>query len=521
MPQPRISVYKASRAVELFAIRGLNKSQISRALHLPRGTVRKYISYYENSDLTYIDILLNNDRQLAELIFTPKITKSRRLENLIAHFPKMDSKIRTQDCSMKQLWNEYIKSDPRGYKYSTYVEHYHKWLSDNKLEQFKVNHFHIDCISDDDLGTLNKWRLSTNRNKWEKAVAILNLHNGIGIMTTSRKIERSTKTIKEWRKRFIESGLDCIDLRRTRKVTNETKERLDDKSNKIIKLLHEPPSLHGINRTSWSLESLSNAYQKQYGESMSRSTVSTYIRAKGYSFKKAKVVLTSTDPDYKIKLNNIKKILSNLKKDEKFFSIDEYGPVAIKIRGGRSYTPKGLLKTVPQYQVSKGSLICTAALELSTNQITHFYSLHKNTEEMIKLMLILLDKYRAENKIYFSWDAASWHASKALKKKVKEVNSLKYRQVHNTPSVELVPLPSCAQFLNVIESVFSGMAKAIIHNSNYESVNECKKSIDWYFEERNKSFIENPKKAGKRIWGEELVKPIFSESNNCKNPKYR
>jgi transposase len=340
MPHPRISIYKASRAIELFAIRGLNKSQISRALHLSRGTVRKYISYYENSDLTYIDILLNSDKQLADLIFTPKITSGKRLENLIGRFPEIDSRIRTQDCSMKQLWNEYIKSDPSGYKYSTYVEHYHKWLSDNKLEQLKENHFRIDFICDDDLSTLNKWRLSTNRNEWEKAVAILDIHNGIGITTTSRKIERSTKTIMKWRKRFIESGLESIDLRRTKKVTKETKERLEEKSNKIIKLLHEPPSLHGVNRTSWSLESLSNAYQKLYGESMSRSTVSTYIRAKGYSFKKAKVVLTSTDPEYKIKLKNIRKILSNLKKDEKFFSIDEYGPVAIKIRGGRlKWTP--------------------------------------------------------------------------------------------------------------------------------------------------------------------------------------
>jgi hypothetical protein len=52
-------------------------------------------------------------------------------------------------------------------------------------------------------------------------------------MTTSRKIERSAKTIKEWRKRFIENGLDCIDLRKARKVTNETKDRLEDKSNRI------------------------------------------------------------------------------------------------------------------------------------------------------------------------------------------------------------------------------------------------------------------------------------------------
>ena len=73
---------------------------------------------------------------------------------------------------------------------------------------------------------------------------------------------------------------------------------------------------------------------------------------------------------------------------------------------------------------------------------------------------------------------------------------------HNTPYVELAPLPSSAQFLNVIESVFSGMAKAIIHNSN-------------------QAFLERPKRAGKKIWGQEVVKPVFKESNNCKDSHYR
>jgi hypothetical protein len=92
-----------------------------------------------------------------------------------------------------------------------------------------------------------------------------------------------------------------------------------------MKLLHESPSLHDINRSSWSLKSITEAYKKYYGESISMSTVSTYIRLKGYSFKRAKVVLTSPDPDYREKLNNIKRILSKLKPNEKLFSIDEYG----------------------------------------------------------------------------------------------------------------------------------------------------------------------------------------------------
>jgi hypothetical protein len=65
------------------------------------------------------------------------------------------------------------------------------------------------------------------------------------------------------------------------------------------------------------------------------------------------------------------------------------------------------------------------------------------------------------------------------------------------------------------------MARAIIHNSNYESITDCKKAIDTYFLDRNIRFIENPKKAGNKIWGKERVVPVFDESNNCKDPAYR
>ena len=89
------------------------------------------------------------------------------------------------------------------------------------------------------------------------------------------------------------------------------------------------------------------------------------------------------------------------------------------------------------------------------------------------------------------------------------------------PIVKLVPLPTSAQFLNVIESVFSGMAKAILHNSDYGSVDECKAAIDRYFEERNAAYQRNPRRAGNKIWGKELVAPWFSPSNNCKDPNWR
>ena len=181
--------------------------------------------------------------------------------------------------------------------------------------------------------------------------------------------------------------------------------------------------------------------------------------------------------------------------------------------------PPGEQFTVPQFQKSKGVLIMTAALELSTNQVTHFYSKKKNTEEMIKLLDILREQYRHLHRIFLSWDAASWHVSKKLIENIESENARPPNL--RGPTVALAPLPAGAQFLNVIEAVFSGMSRAVIHNSNYATKDEAKAAIDRYFLERNEYFQKHPKRAGNKIWGKEPSASGFSDSNNCKDPRYR
>ena len=86
------------------------------------------------------------------------------------------------------------------------------------------------------------------------------------------------------------------------------------------------------------------------------------------------------------------------------------------------------------------------------------------------------------------------------------------------PIVETAPLPTGAQFLNVIESVFSGMARAIVHNSDYKTLDDAKAAFDRYFQERNAHFRQHPRRAGNKIWRKEREPAAFSEANNCKDP---
>jgi hypothetical protein len=237
----------------------------------------------------------------------------------------------------------------------------------------------------------------------------------------------------------------------------------------------------------------------------------------GFRWRKAKIVLTSSDPEYSEKLARITHILENLNDHEAFFSIDEFGPLTVKIIGGKVLSPPGKMPVVPQGQKSKGTIIVTAALELSSNQVTHFYSDKKSTSEMIILMKKLASEYKDKKKIYLSWDAASWHVSKQLFSAISEHNTAALGRL---PIVETAPLPASAQFLNVIESVFSGMARAVLHNSDYASVESAKAAIDRYFQERNAHFRKSPRRAGNKIWGQERVPSVFSEGANCKAAEY-
>lgn len=352
--------------------------------------------------------------------------------------------------------------------------------------------------------------LSTKKRKL--LIAVMAKLEGFSISAIAEHIGLTRTTVRKHLDVYESQGLDAV-------LSTKPRKRIIDNPSfckALFSLLHEPPSLSGYNRTSWRLSDLRETLAKK-GHDVGADVIRQAIKIAGFKWKSAKVVLTSSDPEYREKLERVQSVLMSLGEDERFFSVDEYGPFAIKAKGGRILVPPGTNPSVPQWQKSKGWLIATAALELSRNQITHFYSRAKNTAEMIKMINILVLKYKDVRTIYLSWDAASWHMSKDLLAFVDEHNVASCHR----PRIELVPLPASAQFLNVIESVFSGMARAIIHNSNYPSVQAACEAIDRYFAERNQHYANNPKRAGHMIWGRERTEVRFDPANNCKDPTYR
>ena len=197
----------------------------------------------------------------------------------------------------------------------------------------------------------------------------------------AREFRVTERTVRKWLKRFRSEGVPGLEERQPRSPTTSPAaifNLAEELRDAVFAVLHTPPSDHGFNRTSWTLTDLANVLCAQGKRSTARN-IGAVIHAEGYRWKQARVTLTSTDPDYRGKVEIIRSTLSRLEHDEAFFSIDEFGPFAVKMRAGRSLSGPHQVRVVPQWQKSKGSLIVTAALELSKNRISHFYSQKKNT----------------------------------------------------------------------------------------------------------------------------------------------
>jgi transposase len=324
----------------------------------------------------------------------------------------------------------------------------------------------------------------------------------------------SEPSIERWRvsyRRFGESGL-CGRTRR--KFSNRV--RAKESKARILEIFHNQPQAYGINRASWTGESLARALNGKFGVTISASTATRYLRKAGYTMRRARQVLTSCDPDYLAKVEVLIQTLRTLGDRELLFFVDELGPIAVKKHGGRLFVKKNEALVVPQLQTPTGSIVLAGALSATTNQVTWCFFQSKDTSAMIDMIELLFNRYQDKTRLYITWDAASWHDSISLIEWLDAFN-LKTTEAKQGPLMTLVPLPSCSQFLNVIESVFGVMEKAVIHHSDYQSTDKMKSAISLHFRDRNAYFTDNPRRAGKRIWEIDF----FRDPTNLTSGNYR
>jgi transposase len=331
----------------------------------------------------------------------------------------------------------------------------------------------------------------------KKAATILARKAGWANQTVAKILHAPRRYTRRYFEVYSQSGLQGLFGPKTPSPLRVARDA--EKANRILALLHCRPDSLGFNRMSWTQDDLVRAYKARHSEPISRSAVNRLIKKVGYAWRKARRVLTSPNPNYQEKVELLWKTLQSLRTSELLFYCDEWGPVQVRKRDGRAYRLKDSLPRIPRHQVSKGTVSLAGALSATTNQITWLFVPSKDSQSMIGLLEMLYNQYHDKSKLYVTWDAVSWHNSVVLIEWVDEFNTASSGE-RGGPTIEFIPLPTSAQFLNAIEGVFSGMTRAAVNNSDYKCSEDMKVAISRHFDQRNRYFTEHPARAGKKIW---------------------
>ncbi len=394
-----------------------------------------------------------------------------------------------------------------------------RWFTDIVHGKVSLDTLQEELNDCDDFDALLDFARNGRRRQRKKALAILARKRGISNTSIARVLHSSRRTTRKYFTTYHQQGMSV--LFGPNPTRSEVRIGHAKKKPRILEILHHKPSHFGINRTTWTQGTIIDAYQTQYNETLSRTVLTRILKDTGYSWKKARRILTSPDPDYHEKVERLLGILQSLTEQEMFFFIDEWGPVQVKKRGGRAYRRENDAPPIPRKQTPKGTVTLVGALSATTNQVTWLFEQNKDTRSIINLLEILYNQHQTRSKLYITWDAVSWHDSIELTHWLDCFN-FQSRNDSTGPIIEFVPLPTSSQFLNVIEGVLNAMTKAVIHNSDYQSTDDMKSAISRHFRERNAYFRDNPRRAGNKIWDPDFFKEHdslrFESYGNAKQP---
>ncbi|HEX4170314.1 MAG TPA: hypothetical protein VHZ55_33015, partial [Bryobacteraceae bacterium] len=157
----------------------------------------------------------------------------------------------------------------------------------------------------DKLLTAVKGRLSIRN----KAMAVLARARGIRQSYVCSFLYVSPKTATRYWKDYQRGGTAALFARKPSARQKFSDSRIQEA---VFALLHSPPSVHGINRATWRLTDLQMILRTQ-GQQLSKDVIRMIIKQAGYKWRNARVVLTSKDPKYRLKVDTIKEILQQLR----------------------------------------------------------------------------------------------------------------------------------------------------------------------------------------------------------------
>jgi transposase len=133
MANKAISMTKVRRIVQLKS-EGLSKLKISQTLGINRVTLDGYLSKLELTGKNYLDLLGYSESELAAIVYKSENTNQpdNRFDELQRRFASYTDQLKKKGVTRRILWEEYKITNPDGYGYSQFCEHFARYNKRNK-----------------------------------------------------------------------------------------------------------------------------------------------------------------------------------------------------------------------------------------------------------------------------------------------------------------------------------------------------------------------------------------------------
>ena len=278
---------------------------------------------------------------------------------------------------------------------------------------------------------------------------------GRTIEATAERFQVDAKTVRKWRGRFAERGLDGLHDEprpgKPRSISDDHVERV------IVKTLEEKPA----NATHWSTRSMASA------TGMSQSAVSLIWRAFGLKPHKVEDFKLSPDPQFIDKVRDIVGLYLNPPEAAVVMCVDEKTQVQAL---DRTAPILPLIPGTPERQTHdykrNGTTNLYAALDVASGKVITAMTARHRAEEF-RRFLNLIDKNVPEHlDVHIVLDNVSTHKTPSIQ-----------RWLLRHPRFTLHFTPTYSSWLNLVERWFAELTTKWLKRSTHHSVRHLVASI--------------------------------------------
>ena len=106
---------------------GMNQSQLSRMLHLGRGSIQNHLHRFSSNGLSWDECKKFTDDELERHIY-PQSETSSQTSRPLPDFAHIRKEKKRPGVTLQLLWEEYIEDSPEGLRRSQFCWQYRQWL---------------------------------------------------------------------------------------------------------------------------------------------------------------------------------------------------------------------------------------------------------------------------------------------------------------------------------------------------------------------------------------------------------